>query len=75
MTESELKFKEIEEIYSEVVEKLGATTKLYNDYKNSLSGGQTQRNSVFYGSTGNYSSIQFINPQVIIVLYSLLVRR
>ena len=36
MTESELKFREIENIYGEVVERLDATTKLFNDYRNSV---------------------------------------
>lgn len=36
MTESELKFREIENIYGEVVDRLDATTKYFNDYKNSI---------------------------------------
>ena len=42
MTESELKFREIENIYGEVVERLDATTKLFNDYRNSVT---TERNN------------------------------
>lgn len=46
MTESELKFREIENIYGEVVERLDATTKLFNEYRNSV---ETERNNLSPG--------------------------